>query len=141
MSVHNDELVRYLRCRHSVNQRAVDLIFTTKYCCRLLDGAMMIREVFTSAAESLEVEILEMDGEGHVHILAAYPPKLAISVPVKNLKSTSSCYVRILNTHLRKQSNAGVLCLRSYVARSACGATLETLTAYVQSQKTPVTSR
>lgn len=97
-----------------------------------------IREAFNSAAESLEVEILEMDGEAdHVHILVAYPPKLSISVLVNNLKSTSSRYVRILNTHLRKQSNTGVLWSRSYFACSAGGATIETLKAYVQSQKTP----
>lgn len=140
VSVHNDELAGYLRRRHSVSQLVVHLIFTTKYRRRLLDGAMIdqIREAFKSAAESLEVEILEMDGEAdHVHILVAYPPKLAISVLVNNLKSTSSRYVRILNTHLRKQSNAGVLWSRSYFACSAGGATIETLKAYVQSQKTP----
>ncbi|CAI1614936.1 IS200/IS605 family transposase [Serratia proteamaculans] len=140
MSVHNDELAGYLRRRHSVSKLVVHLIFTTKYRRRLLDGAMIeqIREAFNSAAESLEVEILEMDGEAdHVHILVAYPPKLSISVLVNNLKSTSSRYVRILNTHLRKQSNTGVLWSRSYFACSAGGATIETLKAYVQSQKTP----
>lgn len=140
MSVHNGELAGYLRRRHSVSKLVVHLIFTTKYRRRLLDGAMIeqIREAFNSAAESLEVEILEMDGEAdHVHILVAYPPKLSISVLVNNLKSTSSRYVRILNTHLRKQSNTGVLWSRSYFACSAGGATIETLKAYVQSQKTP----
>jgi putative transposase len=140
VSVHSDELAGYLRRRHSVSKLVVHLIFTTKYCRRLLDGAMIdqIREAFKSAAESLEVEILEMDGEAdHVHILVAYPPKLAISVLVNNLKSTSSRYVRILNTHLCKQSNAGVLWSRSYFACSAGGATIETLKAYVESQKTP----
>lgn len=140
MSVHNDELAGYLRRRHSVSKLAVHLIFTTKYRRRLLDGAIIeqIREAFKSAAESLEVEILEMDGEAdHVHVLVAYPPKLAISVLVNNLKSTSSRSVRILNTHLRKQSNTGVLWSRSYFACSAGGATIETLKAYVQSQKTP----
>ncbi|CND13591.1 Transposase IS200 like [Yersinia intermedia] len=45
-----------------------------------------------------------MNSEGsHVHILVASPPKLTISVLVKSLKSTSSCYVRILNIHIRKQ--------------------------------------
>lgn len=140
MSVHNGELAGYLRRRHSVSKLVVHLIFTTKYRRRLLDGAMIeqIREAFNSAAEALEVEILEMDGEAdHVHILVAYPPKLSISVLVNNLKSTSSRYVRILNTHLRKQSNTGVLWSRSYFACSAGGATIETLKAYVQSQKTP----
>lgn len=140
VSVHSDELAGYLCRRHSVSKLVVHLIFTTKYRRRLLDGAMIgqIREAFKSAAESLEVEILEMDGEAdHVHILVAYPPKLAISVLVNNLKSTSSRYVRFLNTHLRKQSNAGVLWSRSYFACSAGGATIETLKAYVESQKTP----
>ncbi|WP_208646073.1 transposase, partial [Rahnella bruchi] len=43
----------------------------------------------------------------------------------------------ILNTHLCKQSNAGVLWSRSYFACSAGGATIETLKAYVESQKPP----
>ncbi|CAI0769973.1 Transposase and inactivated derivatives [Serratia quinivorans] len=140
VSVHNDELTDYLRRRHSVSKLVVHLIFTTKYRRQLLDGEMImqIREAFNSAAESLEIEILEMDGEAdHVHILVAYPPKLSISVLVNNLKSTSSRYVRMLNTHLRKQSNSGVLWSRSYFACSAGGATIETLKAYVQSQKTP----
>lgn len=58
-----------------------------------------IREAFQSAAEILEIEILEMGGEAdHVHVLIAYPPKLSISVLVNNLKSISSHRVRILFT-------------------------------------------
>lgn len=91
-----------------------------------------------SAAEKLEIEILEMDGEvDHAHVLVAYPPKLAVSVLVNNLKSISSRRVRILNTNLRKVSNSGVLWSRSYFACSAGGATGETLKAYVESQKAP----
>ncbi|EOS95809.1 putative transposase, partial [Erwinia tracheiphila PSU-1] len=34
-----------------------------------------MREAFLSAAERLEVEIMEVDGEAdHVHLLVAYPP-------------------------------------------------------------------
>lgn len=140
MSAHNDDLTGYLRRRHSVSKLVVHLIFTTKYRRELLDGTMImqIRDAFLSAAEKLEIEILEMDGEGdHVHLLVAYPPKLAISVLVNNLKSISSRRVRILNTHLRKQSNHGILWSRSYFACSAGGATIETLKAYIASQKTP----
>ena len=97
-----------------------------------------IRESFLSAAEKLEIDILEMDGEeDHVHVLVAYPPKLPVSVLVNNLKSISSRRVRILNTNLRKASNSGVLWSRSYFACSAGGATIETLKAYVRSQETP----
>lgn len=97
-----------------------------------------IREVFQSAAEKLEIDILEMDGEAdHVHVLIAYPPKLSVSVLVNNLKSISSRRVRILNTNLRKASNSGELWSHSYFAYSAGGATAEILKTYVASQKTP----
>ena len=140
MSVHHDDFTRYLRRRHSVSKLVVHLIFTTKYRRKLLDGTMIeqMRGAFLSAAEKLEIDILEMDGEAdHVHLLVAYPPKLAVSVLVNNLKSISSRQIRVLNTHLRKQSNSGLLWSRSYFACSAGGATIETLKAYVASQNTP----
>ncbi|MFM4671341.1 IS200/IS605-like element ISAeme8 family transposase [Aeromonas media] len=133
-------MTRYLRRRHSVSKLVVHLIFTTKYRRKLLDGTMIeqMRGAFLSAAEKLEIDILEMDGEAdHVHLLVAYPPKLAVSVLVNNLKSISSRQIRILNTHLRKQSNSGLLWSRSYFACSAGGVTIETLKAYVASQNTP----
>ncbi|EBV5225424.1 IS200/IS605 family transposase [Salmonella enterica subsp. enterica serovar Litchfield] len=139
MSAH-ESFEGYLSRRHSLSKLVVHLIFTTKYRRKIFDGMMIqqIREAFMSAAEKLEIEILEMDGEAdHVHVLVAYPPKLAVSVLVNNLKSISSRRVRILNTNLRKVSNSGALWSRSYFACSAGGATIETLKAYVESQKTP----
>ncbi|WP_058974162.1 IS200/IS605 family transposase [Type-D symbiont of Plautia stali] len=139
MSVH-EECKGYLSRRHSTSKLVVHLIFTTKYRRKVFDGTIIqqIREAFMSAAEKLEIEILDMDGEAdHVHVLVAYPPKLAVSVLVNNLKSISSRRVRILNTNLRKASNSGVLWSHSYFACSAGGATIETLKAYVASQKTP----
>ena len=41
MSVHHDDLTRYLRRRHSVSKLVVHLIFTTKYRRKLLDGTMI----------------------------------------------------------------------------------------------------
>jgi len=136
----NDLLKDYLRRRHSVTKLVIHLIFTTKYRRKLFDGYMIqqLRDAFESACEKLECELLEMDGEqDHVHLLIAYPPKLAVSVMVNNLKATSSRRLRILNTHLRNQSKSGVLWSRSYFACSAGGATVETLKEYVNSQRTP----
>ncbi len=82
---------------HSVSRLAVHLIFTTKYRRKLFDGGMIeqLRKAFYSAAAKLECEIVEMDGErDHVHLLIAYPPKLAVSVMVNNLKSVSSRLLR-----------------------------------------------
>ncbi|WP_314419624.1 IS200/IS605 family transposase [Pseudescherichia vulneris] len=140
MSVHDKAFEGYLLRRHSVSKLVVHLIFTTKYRRKIFDDMMIqqIREAFQSAAEKLEIEILEMDGEAdHVHLLIAYPPKLSISVLVNNLKSISSRRARILNKNLRKASNSGVLWSRSYFACSAGTATTEILKAYIASQKTP----
>ncbi|NOG31663.1 IS200/IS605 family transposase [Halomonas sp. TBZ9] len=130
----------YLRKRHSVTKLVVHLIFTTKYRRKLFDGYMIeqLREAFESACEKLECDLVEMDGEGdHVHLLVSYPPKLAVSVLVNNLKSVSSRRIRILNTHIARQSKSGAVWSRSYFACSAGGATIETLREYVQSQATP----
>ncbi|GAA1350335.1 MAG: IS200/IS605 family transposase [Halomonas sp.] len=130
----------YLKKRHSVTKLVVHLIFTTKYRRKLFDGYMIeqLREAFESACEKLECDLVEMDGEGdHVHLLVSYPPKLAVSVLVNNLKSVSSRRIRILNTHIPRQSKSGAVWSRSYFACSAGGATIETLREYVQSQATP----
>jgi putative transposase len=130
----------YLRKRHSVTRLVVHLVFTTKYRRKLFDGYMVeqLREAFESACEKLECELMEMDGEAdHVHLLVSYPPKLSVSVLVNNLKSVSSRRIRILNTHIPRQSKSGALWSRSYFACSAGGATIETLWEYVQSQATP----
>ena len=141
MSAHNKDLLKgYLRKRHSVTKLVVHLVFTTKYRRKLFDGYMIqqLRESFESACEKLECQLLEMDGEkDHVHLLIAYPPKLAISVMVNNLKSTSSRRLRTLNTNLTAQSKSGLMWSRSYFACSAGGATIETLKDYVNSQNTP----
>ena len=141
VSVQNNDLLKdYLRRRHSVTKLVVHLVFTTKYRHKLFDGYMIqqLRDAFESACEKLECELLEMDGEqDHVRLLIAYPPKLAISVMVNNLKATSSRRLRILNTHLSAQSKSGVLWSRSYFACSAGGATIQVLKEYVNSQRTP----
>ncbi|PSL15759.1 putative transposase [Marinobacterium halophilum] len=138
MSVHDKELLSdYLRKRHSVTKLVVHLIFTTKYRQKLFDDYMIgqLREAFESACEKLECDLVEMDGEeDHVHLLISYPPKLAVSILVNNLKSVSSRRIRILNTHIARQSKSGALWSRSYFACSAGGATIETLREYVQSQ-------
>lgn len=140
MSNHDDFLAEFLHKRHSVSKLVVHLIFTTKYRRKLFDGRMIeqLRDAFSSAAGKLECEIIEMDGEpDHVHLLVAYPPKLAVSVMVNNLKSVSSRLLRQQNTHLRMQGKTGLLWSRSYFVCSAGGATIETLRAYVESQSTP----
>lgn len=133
-------LVGYLRRRHSVTYLLVHLVFTTQYRRKLFDRYMIeqLREAFAPACHKLECDLLEMDGEAdHVHLLIAYPPKLAISVMVNDLKSVSSRRIRRLNTHIPRQSKSAALWARSYFACSAGGASIDTVKAYVQNQATP----
>lgn len=141
MSAHSESLLDgYLKRRHSVTNLVVHLVFTTQYRRKLLDGAMLrqLKEAFESASAKLECELIEMDGESdHVHLLISYPPKLPVSVLVNNLKSVSSRRLRASNENLPRQSKTGALWSRSYFACSAGGASIETLSEYVQNQRTP----
>ncbi|EAP3704620.1 IS200/IS605 family transposase [Salmonella enterica] len=112
MSNHGDLLAEFLSKRHSVSKLIVHFIFTTKYRRKLFNSQMIaqLREAFSSTAAKLECEIIEMDGEpDHVHLLVAYPPKLAINVMVNNLKSVLSRLLRQQNAHLHMQSKTGLL--------------------------------
>ena len=130
-------LFGYLRKRHSVSKLVVHLVFTTKYRRKLFDAIMIgqLREAFESACVKLECELVEMNGEAdHVHLLISYPPMLAVSVIVNNLKSVSSRMLRLQNSHLERQSKNAALWSRSYFACTAGGATLDTLKTYIESQ-------
>jgi len=141
VSVHQKEaLSGYLRKRHSVSKLLVHLVFTINFRRKLLNAIMIeqLRKAFISSCNKLECELVEMDGEAdHVHLLISYPPKLAVSVMVNNLKAVSSRAVRIQNPALTKQSNNGVLWSRSYFACTAGGATIDALKVYIQNQSTP----
>lgn len=130
-------LFGYLRKRHSVSKLVVHLVFTTKYRRKLFDAIMIgqLREAFESACVKLECELVEMNDEAdHVHLLISYPPRLAVSVMVNNLKSVSSRMLRLQNSHLERQSKNAALWSRSYFACTAGGATLDTLKTYIESQ-------
>ena len=138
MSVQSEAILfGYLRKRHSVSKLVVHLVFTTKYRRKLFDAIMIgqLREAFESACVKLECDLLEMNGEAdHVHLLIAFPPKLAVSIMVNNLKSVSSRLLRLQNSHLARQSKSAALWSRSYFACTAGGATLDTLKTYIESQ-------
>lgn len=139
MSAHN-LFPDYLKKRHSVSKLIIHLVFTTKYRKKIIAGYMIqqLRDAFISACKKLECELIEMDGESdHVHLLISYPPKLAVSILVNNLKSVSSRYIRHLNTHIPRQSKSSAFWSRSYFVCSTGGITIETLRTYVQNQATP----
>ena len=135
-----DVFFDYVKKRHSISKLHVHLIFTTKYRKKIFTDVMIqqLRDAFNSACTKMECELIEMDGEeDHVHLLVSYPPKIAISVLVNNLKSVSSRRIRIYNTHLTRLSKNSALWSRSYFACTTGGVTIEQFKVYIESQKTP----
>ena len=54
-----------------------------------------MRELFSRICADFEAERIEFDGEDdHVHLLAHYPPKVALSALVNSLKGVSSRILR-----------------------------------------------
>ena len=82
---------------------------------------------------------LEFNGEqDHIHLLIHYPPKIAISVLVNNLKGVSSRLLRKKHaTHLDKYLWDGHLWSPSYFTASCGGAPLTIVKQYIQNQQTP----
>ena len=69
----------------------------TKYRRGVLDGAMLTRcqEVMRQVCADSGADLVEFNGEhDHVHLLAEYPPKVAVSTLVNSLKGVSSRRLR-----------------------------------------------
>lgn len=83
--------------------------------------------------------MLAFNGEDdHVHLLIAYPPKLAVSVLVNSLKGVSSRLVRKQDfPEVRSRLWGEHLWSPSYCAVSCGGAPLEIVRQYVVTQREP----
>ena len=124
--------------RHCVFALHVHLVFVTKYRRGVLDADALtwLREHFAKVCRTLEAELLACDGEDdHVHLLVAYPPKLAIANLVNALKGTSSRLLRQMRPSIRRRYWRGVLWTPSYFAATAGGAPLTVLKQYVEQQR------
>ena len=113
------------------------LVFVTKYRRGVLTDEHLaaLRGVFTSVCADFGAELVEMDGEDdHIHLLVAYPPRVAVARLVNSLKGVSA---RRLRQRYRVRTHREHLWSPSYFAASAGGAPLETPKAYIRQQRTP----
>ncbi len=79
-----------------------------------------------------------MDGEDdHVHLLVAYPPKVAVSNLVNSLKGVSSRLLRKERPDIQNRYWNGVLWSPSYFASSCGGAPISIVRQYIEQQQTP----
>lgn len=96
-----------------------------------------ISESFHDTAERLESEIQAVDGEAdHIHLLTRYPPKIALSRLAGALKTNSARAVRDRGfAEVRRCLWGKHFWTDAYFAASTGGANLETVKAYIESQR------
>jgi putative transposase len=73
------------------------LVFVTKYRRPIFTGPMLTftEQTMRAVCADLDVKLVEFNGEAdHVHPLVAYPPTLAISVPLQRLNGRTAYPVR-----------------------------------------------
>lgn len=128
--------------RHCVFALTVHLVFVTKYRRGVFTAEVhaALREIFTAVCADFEATLLACDGEDdHVHLLVSYPPKVSVSALVNSLKGVSSRLIRKRRfPSVTQRLWGGALWSPSYYAGSCGGASLETVKAYVESQRTPL---
>lgn len=119
----------------------VHLVFVTKYRRGVLDDAMLIRceQVMREVCGDFGAELAEFNGEhDHVHLLAWYPPKVAVSSLVNSLKGVSSRRLRQDFTgKVNRATMHGHFWSPSYLAASCGGAPLSIIKQYIEQQQQP----
>jgi putative transposase len=99
-------------------------------------------EIATDRCKGWKAELLECNGEAdHVHLLIDYPPDMAVSSFVANLKTTSSRLLRKEFPALQRHYRKPVLWTGAYFVVSTGGAPIEVLRSYIQGQGADSPSR
>lgn len=132
---------QHRRSAHSAFLLHVHLVFVTKYRRKVFTKAILdeMRLVFERVCLEQAVQLVDFDGEAdHVHLLLNYPPRLAISSLVKQLKGSSSRHLRQQHyPSIRQKLWGNHLWSPSYFASSCGGAPLDVIRQYIEQQDTP----
>ena len=116
-------------------------MFVTKYRRGVFDTQMPNRceHLMAQVCADFGATLAEFNGEvDHVHLLAAYPPKVALSHLVNSLKGVSSRRVRQdFVGRINRAAMRGRFWSPSYFAGSCGGAPLSTVKDYITNQKRP----
>ena len=140
MTLKNSQSVKYRRRRHSVFLLHAHLVFVTKYRRKVLtaEALDLLKAVFEQGCTEMGVCLESFEGErDHVHLLVSYPPKLAVSELVNQLKGESSRKLRKAQPDIARRYWNGVLWSPSYFATSCGGAPLALIRQYIEQQTRP----
>lgn len=119
----------------------IHLVLVTKYRRKVINNAMLMRlgDIFASTCTKWNCYLSQFDGEAdHVHLLIEFPPDVAISKLVNNLKTVSSRLIRRdFSARVSQFYNKPAFWTGAYFVASSGGVTIEQLKAYVENQNTP----
>lgn len=132
--------------RHVVHLLHAHLVLTTKYRRNAITTDRVresLRATMSSVCTDFEVQMQAWEADDdHVHLLVAYPPKVALSKLVNALKGASSYRLRGLDyPEVKKVLWGTSFWSPSYCVVSCGGAPLDTIKAYVDAQRDPKRSR
>lgn len=124
------------RTRHATYSINYHLVWCPKYRRKVLDGAVGVRltELLAEYVQQLDGEILKLVVmPDHVHMVASFPPTMAIDQIMHKLKGASSHQLRqefpFLNSRLPS------LWTRSYYVGTAGHVSAETIQRYIDAQR------
>ncbi|MFT4568338.1 MAG: putative transposase [Saprospiraceae bacterium] len=85
--------MEYRKGSHTKTRLTVHIVWVTKYRYKVLEGEPQkrCRDLKGQDCDALEIRILKgVVGKDHIHLHIEYPPKLSLSVMLKQLKGRSS---------------------------------------------------
>jgi len=117
----------------------VHLVFITKYRHGVITERIRseLEQSFHKVCSDFESELLEFDGgDDHVHLLVAYPPKVALSRLVNSLKGVSARRIRTQDfPEIDGKLRGTAFWSPSYCAVSCGDAPLDIIKRYIQDQR------
>ena len=127
------------RGRHVVYHLNAHLVFVPKYRRSPINTRVfaVLRAAWETVCQDFECELVEANFESdHVHLLVAYPPKVALAKLVNSLKGVSARRVKAAGFDEVERVLWGPhFWSPSYCAVSCGGAPLEVIQRYVQHQR------
>ena len=125
----------------SVYKLTAHLVLVTKYRQPFINREIMNRldEIVSQTCQKWSISLVEFNGESdHIHVLIDYPPDIALSKFVANLKTVTSRLIRRdFREHIQQFHQKEAFWTGAYFVASTGGVTLEQLKKYVRSQDAP----
>jgi putative transposase len=131
----------YHKANRSVYSLNAHIVLVTKSQKKILNLEMIQRleEIVKETCIKWKARVREFNAESdHCHIIVDYPPDIALTKLIANLKTVSSRYLRKEFPKLLDVYHKPVLWTASYFVASCGGVTVEQLKKYVQNQSRPV---